>query len=79
MVEINICHYFIPTKAVFDVIKKRVFDVSKYLISQKINISNVCYHNYMKIKIDSVDDLSLEKSLSIQNAIMCKGPIFNKY
>ena len=36
---------------------------------KKSNNSNVYYHNYMKIKNESDDDLSLEKTLNIQNTI----------
>ena len=49
----------------------------KYPLSQKSKISNVCYLNYMKIRINSVDDLALEKTLHIENAIILIRPIFN--
>ena len=45
-----------------------MFEKNKTLI-QKSNNSNVYYHNYMKIKNESDDDLSLEKTLNIQNTI----------
>lgn len=49
----------------------------KYPLSQKSNISDIYYLNYMKIRINSVDDLPLEKTLHIENAIILIRPIFN--
>ena len=46
-----------------------MFEKNKTLIQKKSSISNVYYHNYMKIKNESDDDLSLEKTLNIQNTI----------
>ena len=39
----------------------RMFDRIKYLISQKGNMLDVYYYNYMKIGINSDDDLPLKK------------------
>ena len=54
-----------------------MFDRSKYLICQKCHVSDVYYHNYMKIKTNSDDDLPLEKSLSTQNTMIFLEPIFD--
>ena len=45
---------------------ERMFDGINCLISQKSNISDVYYHNYMKIGIDSDDNLPLQKTLNIK-------------
>lgn len=45
---------------------ERMFDIIKYLISTKSSISEVYYHNYMKIRIKSNDDdLPLAKALHV--------------
>lgn len=41
---------------------KEYLKARKYLISQDSNISNVYYHNYMKIKINLDDDLPLKNT-----------------
>ena len=41
---------------------KECLKALKYLISQDGNISNVYYHNYMKIKINSDDNLPLKST-----------------
>ena len=41
-----------------------MFDRIKYLISQISNISDVYYRSYMKIRINSNDNPSLEKTLN---------------
>ena len=56
---------------------ERRFDRIKYLISQKSNIKDVYYHNYMKIKIKSNNELPLEKTMSIQNTIIFIRLIFS--
>ena len=45
---------------------ERMFDGINCLISQKSNISDVYHHNYMKIGIDSDDNLPLQKTLNIK-------------
>ena len=45
---------------------ERMFDIIKYLIGTKSSISEVYYHNYMKIRIKSNDDdLPLAKALHV--------------
>ena len=57
---------------------ERMFDRIKYFISEKSNISDIYYYTYMKIRVNSDDDLPLEKILNIyaiiqQNAIIFFG------
>ena len=47
---------------------ERMFDRIKYFML-KSNISYVYSHKYMKIKIDSGDDLPLKKTLNMDNLI----------
>ena len=49
---------------------ERMFDRLRYLIMLKSNISYVYSNNYMKIKINSDEDLPLEKSLNMHNLVM---------
>ena len=73
--KINIYHYSILTKNM----KEYLIETST-LLFKKTNNSNVYYHNYMKVGINSDDDLSLEKKLNIQNTIVFIGPIYkNNY
>lgn len=51
------------------------FERIKYLIIEESNISDAYYHNYVKIKINSSDDLPLEKTLNMNNAVKS----FNSY
>ena len=46
-------------------------------IRLKSGISYIFSNNYLKIKIDSDDDLSLEKTLTILNVILIES-VFNK-
>ena len=36
------------------------------------------WHNYAKIKIDSDDDLSVEKTLTLHNVVILIQSVFNK-
>lgn len=54
-----------------------MFEKIKYLISWKSNISAVYYHKYMKIKINSNDDLPLGKTLTMHNIVICIKFAFN--
>ena len=54
---------------------ERVFNRIRYLIMLKSNISDNYSHKYSKIKIDSDDDLPLEKAL---NVVMFIKPFLNK-
>ena len=44
---------------------ERIFDKIRYLVMLKSNISDVLSHKHMKTKIDSDDDLPLQKALNI--------------
>lgn len=58
MIEPNIYDYFILGK-----------NMREFLIESDImlesNISNVCFHKYMKIKTNSDNNLLLEKALNV--------------
>ena len=71
LTEINICHYSVLSKYV------KKIDRIKHFSSQKRNISDVYYHNHMKIRINADDDLFKGNILSIKNAIIFVGLIFN--
>ena len=49
---------------------KLVFDRIRFFIVSKSNNSDAYCHEYMKIKINSDDDLHLEKSLNIHNLVI---------
>ena len=49
-----------------------------YLIMLKSNISDVYSHKYTKIKINSDNDLPLEKTINMQNVAIVIKSIFNK-
>ena len=44
----------------------------------KSNTSDVYFQNYLKIKINSDDDLLLEKTLNMHNAVILIKSLFNK-
>ena len=58
----------------YDVIYNRI----RYLIGRKSGITYVFSHNYIRIKIDSNDSLSLEKPLTLDNVIILIKSDFNK-
>ena len=49
-----------------------------YLIRPKSGTPYVVSHNYGKIKIDSDNDLPLEKTFSLHNAAILIKPVFHK-
>ena len=55
-----------------------IYDKIRYLIGLKISITYVFYHNYAKIKIDSDDDLPLEKTLNLRDVIILIKTVFIK-
>ena len=55
-----------------------IFDKIRYLTSLKSAMEYVDSHNYAKIKIDSDDDLSLEKALTMHTVVKLNESIFNK-
>ena len=57
-----------------DVIYNRI----RYLISQKSGITYVISHNYARIKVDSYDCLTLEKTMPLHNVIIFITSVFNK-
>ena len=46
---------------------KRIFDIIRFIIMLKCNISDVYSHKYAKIKINSNGDLPLEKVITMHN------------
>ena len=56
----------------YDVIYNRTW----YLISQKKGIPFVISHNYTRIKTDSYDSLSLQKSLNLNNVLILIKSVF---
>ena len=56
----------------YDVIYNRIW----YLISQKSGIPFVTSHNYTRIKTDSYDSLSLQKSLNLNNVLILIKSVF---
>lgn len=55
---------------------KKCLESNILLFSQKNNISDVYYYNYMKIEINSVVGQPLDKTLNMQNTIFISF-IFN--
>ena len=45
----------------------------------KSNISDIYSHRYMKMKINSDDDLPLEKTLNVHNVLILIKSDFNKH
>ena len=54
----------------------KFFDRIRYLIMLKSNISYVVSHKYTEIKINSIDDLPLEKAITMHNVIMIIKLVF---
>ena len=54
----------------------KFFDKIRYLIMLKSNISYVVSHKYTEIKINSIDDLPLEKAITMHNVIMLIKLVF---
>ena len=48
----------------------KFLDKIRYLIMLKSNISYVVSHKYTEIKINSIDDLPLEKAITMHNVII---------
>ena len=55
----------------------RIFDRIRYLIRLKHNISSI-YSHKIRIKIDSDDDLPLEKTISMHYALILFRSVFNE-
>ena len=55
-----------------------IYDRIRYLIGLKSGITYVLSYNYAKIKVDSDDDLLLEKILKLHNVIILTMPVFDK-
>ena len=58
----------------YDSINDRI----RYLIGLKIGVKDVFSYNFGKLKIDSDDDLPLEETLTLHNAIIPIKLVFNK-
>ena len=60
---------------------KKTFERIRYLIMLKINISDLYSYKYTEIKINSGDDLLLEKALNMRNIVtlfLVIKSVFNK-
>ena len=55
-----------------------IYDGIRYLLGLKSGIRYVFSHNYAKIKIDSDDDLPLEKILNLHNVVIFIKSVLNK-
>ena len=55
-----------------------IYDKIRYLAELKIGIAYVFSYNYAKVKINSDDDLPLEETLNLHNAIILTKSVFNK-
>ena len=55
-----------------------IFDRIRYLIGLKSSITYVDSHNYTKIKIDLIEDLPLEKTLTMHNVVILVKSVFTK-
>ena len=55
----------------------RIFDRIRCLIRLKTNISSI-YSHKIRIKIDSDDDLPLEKTINMHNALIIFRSLFNE-
>ena len=54
-----------------------ILDRIRYFIKLKSGISYIVSHNYPIIKIESDDDLPLEKALAVHNFAMLIKSVFN--
>ena len=55
-----------------------IFNEIRYLISQTSGITYVFSHFYEKIKVDSYDSLSIEKTLTLPNVVIHVKSVLNK-
>ena len=55
-----------------------IFNRFRCLIELEVGVTYVAFSNYAKIKIDSDDDLLLEKSLTMHNVVMLIKSVFGK-
>ena len=55
-----------------------IFNSTRYLTRIKSGISYIVSRNYAKIKIDSDDDIPLEKTLTLHNAVILIKSVFNQ-
>ena len=55
-----------------------IYSRIRYLVRIKSGISYVIFYNYEKIKVDSCDSLSLEKTLTLHNVIILIKSVFKK-
>ena len=57
---------------------EKIFDKIRYPIIPQNNIPDIYSHKYMKIKTDLDDDLTLEKTLNVDNLVIIVKSVFNK-
>ena len=55
-----------------------IFNRIKFLSRPNINISYVVFHSYVGMKINSNNDLPLEKTLTMHNVVILIKSVFNK-
>ena len=55
-----------------------IYHKIRYLISVKRGITYVISHNYAKIKVNSYDSLSVEKTVTFHNVIILSKSFWNK-
>ena len=55
-----------------------IFNRFRCLIELEVGVKYVAFSNYAKIKIDSDDDLLLEKALTMHNVVMLIKSVFGK-
>ena len=55
-----------------------IYSRIRYLISQKSGITYVISHNYARIKVDSYDYLTREKTLTLHNVIIHIKSVYNR-
>ena len=55
-----------------------IYSRIRYLIGVRMVITYLISHNYAKIKVDSYDSLTLEKTVTSHHAILLIKSVFNK-
>ena len=55
-----------------------IYSRIRLIISEKSSFAYVFSHSYAKIKINSIDSLTLEEILTLQNAMTLIKSVFNK-
>ena len=56
-----------------------IYNRIRYLISKKSGITDIIYHNFARIRIDSYNSLSIEKTLTFHNVVLLIKSVVNCY